>query len=64
MSDVGLAMQRAEEKTQTLQARAGAIDELLASGALDDPTGMARTTSPPSSIGCRPPRTSSWSCSG
>jgi phage shock protein A len=42
MSDVGLAMQRAEEKTQTLQARAGAIDELLASGALDDPTGMAK----------------------
>ncbi len=42
MSDVGLAMQRAEEKTQNLQARAGAIDELLASGALDDPTGMAK----------------------
>ena len=42
MSDVGLAMQRAEDKTQTLQARAGAIDELLASGALDDPTGMAK----------------------
>jgi phage shock protein A len=42
MSDVGLAMQRAEERTQTLQARAGAIDELLASGALDDPTGMAK----------------------
>jgi phage shock protein A len=42
MSDVGLAMQRAEERTQNLQARAGAIDELLASGALDDPTGMAK----------------------
>jgi phage shock protein A len=39
MGDVGLAIQRAEDKTQTLQARAGAIDELLASGALDDPTG-------------------------
>lgn len=38
MSDVGLAMQRAEDKTAQLQARAGAIDELLASGALDDAT--------------------------
>lgn len=36
MGDVGLAIQRAEDKTQTMQARAGAIDELIASGALDD----------------------------
>jgi phage shock protein A len=36
MGDIGLAVQRAEDKTATLQARAGAIDELLASGALDD----------------------------
>ena len=36
MGDVGLAMQRAEDKTRSMQARAGAIDELLASGALDD----------------------------
>lgn len=42
MGDVGLAIQRAEDKTQQLQARAGAIDELLASGALDDPTGTAK----------------------
>ena len=42
MGDVGLAIQRAEDKTQTLQARAGAIDELLASGALDDPTGTSK----------------------
>ncbi|WP_375423190.1 PspA/IM30 family protein [uncultured Friedmanniella sp.] len=42
MGDVGLAIQRAEDKTQQMQARAGAIDELLASGALDDPTGMAK----------------------
>jgi len=34
--DIGLAVQRAEDKTATLAARAGAIDELLASGALDD----------------------------
>ncbi|MFC0624477.1 PspA/IM30 family protein [Kribbella deserti] len=39
MSDVGLAVQRAEDKTQQMQARAGAIDELLASGALDDASG-------------------------
>src|SRR6201986_2649693 len=34
MSDVGLAIHRAENKTAQMQARAGAIDELLASGAL------------------------------
>jgi phage shock protein A len=38
MGDVGLAMQRAQDKTQQMQARAGAVDELLASGALDDAT--------------------------
>lgn len=36
MGDVGLAIQRAEEKTETMKARAGAIDELLESGALED----------------------------
>ncbi|MGH3413368.1 MAG: PspA/IM30 family protein [Marmoricola sp.] len=36
MGDVGMAIQRAEDKTQTMQARAGAIDELIASGALED----------------------------
>jgi phage shock protein A len=41
MGDVGLAIQRAEEKTETMKARAGAIDELLASGALDDYSGPA-----------------------
>ncbi len=39
MGDVGLAIQRAEDKTLQLQARASAVDELLASGALEDPTG-------------------------
>jgi phage shock protein A len=29
-------MQRAEDKTLQMQARAGAVDELIASGALDD----------------------------
>lgn len=42
MSDVGLAMQRAEDKTASMQARAGAIDELLASGALEDVSGTQK----------------------
>ncbi len=41
MSDVGVAIQRAEDRTAQLQ-RARAIDELLASGALDDQSGLAR----------------------
>jgi phage shock protein A len=36
MGDVGLAMERAEDKVAQLQARSGAVDELMASGALDD----------------------------
>jgi phage shock protein A len=36
MADVGMAMDRAEGKVETMRARAGAIDELLESGALDD----------------------------
>jgi phage shock protein A len=42
MGDVGMAIQRAEDKTAQMQARAGAIDELLASGALDDASGVPR----------------------
>jgi len=42
MGDIGLAVQRAEDKTAQMQARAGAIDELLASGALDDATAINR----------------------
>lgn len=42
MGDVGLAVQRAEDKTAQMQARAGAVDELLASGVLEDPTGMVQ----------------------
>ncbi|MCU0265185.1 MAG: PspA/IM30 family protein [Actinomycetia bacterium] len=41
-SDVGRAVQRAEDKTAALQARAGALDELVASGALTDVSGVAR----------------------
>jgi phage shock protein A len=33
MADIGLAMQRAQDKTEQMQARAGALDELMASGA-------------------------------
>src|SRR5690606_36662533 len=40
MGDVGMAIQRAEDKTAQMQARAGAIDELLASGALEDVTAI------------------------
>jgi phage shock protein A len=36
MGDVGMAIQRAEDKTAQLQAKAGALDELMASGVLDD----------------------------
>jgi phage shock protein A len=42
MGDVGLAIQRAEDKTEQMRARAGAIDELMASGALDDMVGGPR----------------------
>ncbi len=42
MGDVGMAIQRAEDKTQQMQARAGAVDELIASGALDDASSLSR----------------------
>jgi phage shock protein A len=42
LGDVGLAVQRAEDKTAQMQARGQAIDELLASGALDDATGTSK----------------------
>ena len=38
MGDVGMAVQRAQDKTEQMQARASALDELLASGALEDAT--------------------------
>ena len=43
MSDTGLAIQRAKEKTEELQARASAIDELTAAGALEDFTAGDQT---------------------
>jgi phage shock protein A len=43
MSDTGLAIQRAKDKTEELQARASAIDELTTSGALEDFTAGDQT---------------------
>ena len=43
MSDTGLAIQRAKDKTEQMQARASAIDELTASGALEDFTAGDQT---------------------
>ena len=39
MGDISLAVERAEDKTEKLRARAGAIDELAAAGVLDDFSG-------------------------
>lgn len=39
MADVGLAVQRAEEKTENMKARSAALDELMESGTLTDYTG-------------------------
>ena len=47
LGDVGMAIQRAEDKTAQMQARGQAIDELLASGALDDPTGTSKDSHHP-----------------
>src|ERR671937_241620 len=38
MEDTGLAIQRAKDRTEQMQARAAAIDELVAAGSLDDMT--------------------------
>ena len=43
MADTGLAIQRAKEKTESMQARAGAIEELVESGTLEDFTGGDQT---------------------
>jgi phage shock protein A len=38
MADVGLAMQRAVDKTEDMKARAAAVEELEAAGTFDDLT--------------------------
>jgi phage shock protein A len=43
MADVGLAVQRAQDKTQQMQARAAAVDELVQTGALEDFTTTGQT---------------------
>lgn len=39
MADVGMAVQRAEDKTEQMKARSAALDELLESGVLEDYSG-------------------------
>jgi phage shock protein A len=36
MADTGLAIERAQDKTEQMQARAGAVEELIAAGTLED----------------------------
>jgi phage shock protein A len=43
MNDTGLAIQRAKDKTEEMQARASAIDELTSTGALEDFTAGDQT---------------------
>jgi phage shock protein A len=43
MADTGLAIQRAKDKTEQMQARAGAVDELVAAGTLEDFTAGDKT---------------------
>jgi len=43
MADTGLAIQRAKDKTEQMQARAAAVDELVAAGSLEDFTSGGET---------------------
>jgi phage shock protein A len=43
MADTGLAIDRARDKTEQMQARAGAVEELIASGTLEDFTAGDQT---------------------
>ncbi|MCE8428059.1 MAG: PspA/IM30 family protein [Candidatus Methanoperedens sp.] len=42
MSDVGMAVQRAQDKTENMKARASALDELVEAGTLEDVTGGSK----------------------
>jgi phage shock protein A len=42
MADVGLAIQRAEDKTEEMRARAGAVEELEAAGTFEDMTQLGQ----------------------
>lgn len=50
VGDIGMAMQRARDKTEQLQARAGVLDELLGSGALRDATSAVAHDELPSQL--------------
>lgn len=55
MGDVGMAMHRTQDETEQLQARAGALDELIASGALEGailPAGRGRARARDRRPGC------------
>jgi phage shock protein A len=43
LADTGRALERARDKTEALTARAAALDELLASGAIEDPLAAGET---------------------
>jgi phage shock protein A len=43
MADTGMAIQRAKDKTEEMQARAAAVDELVAAGSLEDFTSGGQT---------------------
>ena len=43
MADTGLAIQRARDKTEQMQARASAVEELVEAGTLEDFTGGDQT---------------------
>jgi len=45
MTDVGMAMSRAEDKTEKMKAKAQALDEMIDSGVLTDYTSTSSTTS-------------------
>jgi phage shock protein A len=45
MADVGLAIQRAEDKTEDMRARAGAVEELEKAGAFEDLTQLGEGSS-------------------
>jgi phage shock protein A len=38
MNDIGMAVQRTQDRIEQMQARSGALDELVDSGALEDYT--------------------------
>ncbi|MEW6046471.1 MAG: PspA/IM30 family protein [Bacillota bacterium] len=44
LADVGLAIERAQQKTEDMKARAAAIDELVATGVLEDRTAFTGGT--------------------